>query len=193
VFITSEFLFIHIPKTGGIFVTRVLERHFEPVVEMPHHVPLERAPERYKGLPALAFVRNPWDWYVSYYEFARRPWVTKVALAAEAREGFAPFLHSAAAHVVPRTGKPGLASNYLSWAADATFVGRFENLRTDLMEFLRQSSATHSAALENDVLHDPVRNRSWREADYRVYYDEELRRLVGSECSDVIAKFGYDF
>ena len=28
-------------------------------------------PERYSGTPILAYVRNPWDWYVSFFSFFR--------------------------------------------------------------------------------------------------------------------------
>jgi hypothetical protein len=43
------------------------------VCEPGRHLPLEGnhlrfrdMPEHFRGLPAIAFVRNPWDWYVSW-------------------------------------------------------------------------------------------------------------------------------
>jgi hypothetical protein len=34
-----------------------------------YHRPLSEAPEHTASLPAFGFVRNPWDWYVSWYAF----------------------------------------------------------------------------------------------------------------------------
>jgi len=34
-----------------------------------YHLPRSEAPAELKALPAFAFMRNPWDWYVSWYAF----------------------------------------------------------------------------------------------------------------------------
>ena len=66
---TPEFLFIHLHKTGGQFVNRLLLRHYPRAKAVGYHLPRSEAPEGLKQLPAFAFMRNPWDWYVSWYEF----------------------------------------------------------------------------------------------------------------------------
>lgn len=89
--ITDKFIFVHLPKTGGLFVDRVLKdmlcpsrfmqgvhalRHRYGVtipgvpyryVLGPRHGSCAAIPEAYRGLPILACRRNPFDWYVSDY------------------------------------------------------------------------------------------------------------------------------
>jgi hypothetical protein len=66
---TREFLFIHVHKTGGQFVNRLLLEHTPGAHRIGYHWPRSEAPDELKMLPAFAFTRNPWDWYVSWYAF----------------------------------------------------------------------------------------------------------------------------
>lgn len=66
---TPEFLFIHLHKTGGQFVNRLLLQHYPRTRAIGYHLPRSEAPAELKPLPAFAFTRNPWDWYVSWYAF----------------------------------------------------------------------------------------------------------------------------
>ena len=66
---TREFLFIHLHKTGGQFVNRLLLEHLPEARRIGYHLPRSEAPDELKTLPTFAFMRNPWDWYVSWYEF----------------------------------------------------------------------------------------------------------------------------
>ncbi len=98
-FVTSRFVFLHQPKTGGTFVTAVLSRlheaqgdrvetvYLDPdrlteapapqpgrafkVMIGPRHQHGRRAdiPTTYAGLPVVATIRNPYDRYASQYEF----------------------------------------------------------------------------------------------------------------------------
>ncbi len=88
--LTQRFVFIHQPKTGGTFVTRVLYRLLgdpldptdpsAPIAEINKHGTCREIPASHRGIPILAAVRNPFERYVSQYEFAwwKRdlpPWV----------------------------------------------------------------------------------------------------------------------
>lgn len=66
---TPEFLFIHLHKTGGQFVNRLLLQCYPGAHAVGYHLPRSEAPPELKALPAFAFMRNPWDWYVSWYSF----------------------------------------------------------------------------------------------------------------------------
>ena len=66
---TRKFLFVHLHKTGGQFVNRLLLEHMPEAQRIGYHLPRSEAPEELKTLPAFAFMRNPWDWYVSWYAF----------------------------------------------------------------------------------------------------------------------------
>lgn len=66
--VTKFCVFIHIPKTAGHFCKDIIERYTGPVQYMGEwHGPLSRLPEEFAHLPVVSFVRNPWDWYVSWY------------------------------------------------------------------------------------------------------------------------------
>ena len=68
--IYDRFIFIHMPKTGGKFLTEVLERELGPPLQtLTIHTGWNGIPADAAGLPILMFVRNPWDWYVSWYHY----------------------------------------------------------------------------------------------------------------------------
>jgi hypothetical protein len=66
---TRRFLFVHLHKTGGQFVNRLLRRYLPEAHAVGYHLPRSEAPPELRGLPVIGFVRNPWDWYVSWYAF----------------------------------------------------------------------------------------------------------------------------
>ena len=67
---TDKFVFLHLERTGGNFFSEFL-RLFIPAEELGYHAPRYRLPERYAHLPVIGFIRNPWDWYVSFYYHKR--------------------------------------------------------------------------------------------------------------------------
>lgn len=71
--ITTRFVFVHIPKTGGDFLRRICGRHLPADWIVPttiaKHGPDVEIPEQYRDLPRFALARNPWDWHVSWYHY----------------------------------------------------------------------------------------------------------------------------
>jgi len=67
---TDRFVFLHLERTGGNFFSEFL-RLFIPGEQLGYHAPRTRLPERYAHLPVIGFIRNPWDWYVSFYHHKR--------------------------------------------------------------------------------------------------------------------------
>lgn len=65
----SRFVFLHLHKTGGQFVNRLLLQHLPEARTIGYHLPRSEAPPELRKLPAIGLVRNPWDWYVSWYAF----------------------------------------------------------------------------------------------------------------------------
>lgn len=73
--IHERFVFLHVPKTGGTFIRHALGQELPSCRALPGmpgsaHWGWDRIPPEAADLPVLAFVRNPWDWYVSWYSFA---------------------------------------------------------------------------------------------------------------------------
>ncbi|EYD76096.1 hypothetical protein Rumeso_02285 [Rubellimicrobium mesophilum DSM 19309] len=98
--LTDRLVYVHMPKTGGTFVTSVLERLHQPSPNRlqglwhrarrhlgrpwaeapgkygrlrnvePKHGTCHDIPASHAGLPVLSCMRGPWEWYVSQYEFS---------------------------------------------------------------------------------------------------------------------------
>jgi len=94
--VAGKFVFIHLHRTGGQFVRRLLLTYCEDANEIGYHFPLHMLPSRYQHLPIIGFVRNPWDWYVSWYAFNRiRPRSPVFTVAsANGTLGFSETVHN---------------------------------------------------------------------------------------------------
>jgi hypothetical protein len=67
-FITRNFTFLHIMKTGGTWILRAVQDVPGLFLEVRSHAHFSTLPaHEAKSLPVFAITRNPWDWYVSMY------------------------------------------------------------------------------------------------------------------------------
>jgi hypothetical protein len=66
---TDKFVFAHLARSGGTFVSDVIRKFFPSAHEIGHHLPRELLPREYSHLPVLGTVRNPWEFYVSLYHY----------------------------------------------------------------------------------------------------------------------------
>lgn len=73
--ITERFVFIHMHKTGGQTLNGIIERCVPRSRVIGYHFPRREIPAEHAALPVVGLVRNPWDWYVSWYAFNQRPHV----------------------------------------------------------------------------------------------------------------------
>jgi hypothetical protein len=69
--ITPDFVFIHMPKTGGTFITDMLRQVYgDAAVETGRkHATCDEIPEADRGKPILSVMRSPFDRYVSQYHY----------------------------------------------------------------------------------------------------------------------------
>ena len=65
--VTDKFVFVHLPRSGGTFVSEVIRKFFPSAHEIGYHLPRILLPKEYSHLPVLGGVRNPWEFYVSWY------------------------------------------------------------------------------------------------------------------------------
>lgn len=65
--VTDKFVFVHFPRTGGTFITDVITKFFPSAREIGYHLPRSLLPKEFARLPVLGAVRNPWEFYVSWY------------------------------------------------------------------------------------------------------------------------------
>jgi hypothetical protein len=65
--VTDKFVFVHLPRSGGTFVSEVIRKFFSSAHEIGYHLPRTLLPREHSHLPVLGAVRNPWEFYVSWY------------------------------------------------------------------------------------------------------------------------------
>jgi hypothetical protein len=70
--VTRRFVHVHLHKSGGTFVNECLLRFLPDARQVGYHLPRCLAPAETAALPVLGFVRNPWEYYVSWYAFQLR-------------------------------------------------------------------------------------------------------------------------
>ena len=71
--VTDKFVFIHMHKTGGQSLSHIIHDCIPGAKPIGYHYPCSMLPDEYSQLPVVGMVRNPWDWYVSWYAFNTRP------------------------------------------------------------------------------------------------------------------------
>jgi hypothetical protein len=140
----DKFLFIHVPKTGGMWVTEALQAAGIEVEEefgrTPEH-PLLSELER-RGRFTFAFVREPLSWYGSiwrfrnYFHLHKEPAEAQLPYDSYIGLEFPDFIEQVAEHL------PGFLSNHYELFvgpqdSEIEFIGRYERLEDDLVSALR--------------------------------------------------------
>jgi len=196
--IKKNFLFIHVPKTGGNSMQNILRDYSEDQIvtlakhqdgverfgvrnckyEITKHSTLSHYksvldPKTYHSLFKFATVRNPWDMIISYYFSPHR------GVSVWNREEFI--------NLVKRT--PTLRhfvcqNTYCNLDNDIDFLIRFERLDEDFESVCKKIDIPYS--------HLPRRNSSIR-SHYSTYYDEELREIVQKKFNEEILVGNYTF
>ncbi|WP_438863345.1 hypothetical protein [Neptunicella sp.] len=67
--ICPKFVFLHMHKSAGTFVNRMLLERIPYSKQIGYHLPYSELPTVYQRLPVLGTVRNPWAYYVSWFSF----------------------------------------------------------------------------------------------------------------------------
>jgi len=207
------YIFVHIPKTGGTALSLALEnramkddiligdtpkavrrrgrlKDFASRGRLWKHSRLADiegilTPDEITGMFVFAIVRNPWDRMVSYYHWLKVQRFDHPAVALAGQLDFRGFV----AHPHTRDSMRGDAARTYVTLSDGrevdTLFLRLETLEDDL------------AAVESrlDMRLGPITraNASERARDYRGYYDESTRDIVGEISAEDIQRFGYSF
>jgi hypothetical protein len=150
---TPHARFLHLPKTGGTWVTRALAAGGVPTTRLPTrnelgptiHGTLDDLPD--DGVFTFAFVRHPLDWWRSVWVHRMRYGWNDVSPAERSlrSDDFSEFIR----RVIERA--PGHATRVFERFvgpanAQISFVGRYESLADDLVYALRLAGEPHDAA-----------------------------------------------
>jgi hypothetical protein len=207
-----QFIFVHIPKTGGTALAMALEGRARADDILLGDTPkAQRRKHRLKGVQArgrlwkhatladidglvsaaqiaesfcFTLVRNPWDRMVSYYHWLRMQGFDHPAVALAKALDFSGFLNH------PQTLASLRAWPYGRYMKD---VGGVERCQAFIrLEHFDADAAPLWAHLGFRLTLERV-NASVRDANYRRYYNDSDANLLAEYCAQDIKRFGYSF
>lgn len=189
--LAPRFVFFHTPRTGGTWLKKQLRAHAPPEWGCEFVTSSEASrfatnqhwdsatlarlrPDRART-PRFAFVRNPWDLYVSLFEHWKRWNITRA---------FEPYLEHMVSHRTTLT----------AWMEDAApaDVGLYERLREDSFWILKKYSDSMPRALE-EAFRDSCPENGALRLPYQQYYSPRTRALVASADREIIRRYRYEF
>ena len=180
--VLSKSRFLHVPKTGGNWVSTVLRELFPSAERMVKiHTTRRSAPR--PDLPAFAFVRHPLTWYQSYFSYKQRKgWDPQNEWDDVVRcDSFTEFVQKAIADTPAYYSK--LLRRFTGRPDDEIdFIGRFESLTDDLIKALHMAGEEFDA---NVIRSTPPVNQSSYDQHPAVYPDGLAERVLEVEAEAV--------
>jgi len=204
-------IFVHIPKTAGTSIEAVLGMHgnkqnigvvpyFNQELDYEHlygrqmqHMTAESIRSvlsndiLFNSYFKFTVVRNPWDRLVSALAWTDQKWVRGEELTREAFDSQVRQIHAALQEGAAQL--PSYLYPQTLYVLDAerrplvNFIGRYENLATD-WRVIREK-----IGLSVEL---PSRMKS-HHRNYRDYYSDETRKLVGEIYAADVSAFEYEF
>jgi hypothetical protein len=133
----------------------------------------------------VTLVRNPWDRMVSYYHWLRAQSFSHPAVDLAKRHDFTGFLSD------PYLQSSIAAAPYGSYVTDSAGVERCSSFVK--LEHLEADLAAFESHLGFRIGPLTVNNTSERTQDYRQYFTNETREIVGRIAADDIRRFDYRY
>jgi hypothetical protein len=187
----DQFVLLHVPKTAGTWAKQTLQKVSQPdwglrvgAWEEDDHATWKNRPHWCIAEKAIVCVRNPWDWYVSRYEFER---TSKRRLKVPLPWPRLPFRQ--AVLLMP---SPAELFEEFTEGAPHLIVMRFEELPRSLPRALREAGVEVHENTERAICSTPPTNVT-RHAHYRTYYNDATRQMVARRDAALIERFGYEF
>ena len=219
---TNNAVYLHFPKTGGIWVKNVLG---SASTGGNGHAALYKKP---KQPHVFMCIRNPFSWYVSYYKFlfnwstidnkpgcslkifnevpTFKDYISMMTSPTVAFKRKLYFLHKSDSIINPTLSLPEESKIYQDWVESdnslyqsfyntyskyATYVGKFENLSTDFLDFLKISGDL-TTEIHNRINILPAINVS-QPSVYQEYYDKCTIKMVLDTSTDIVNQYNYQF
>jgi len=200
-------IFIHIPKTGGASIERLIWKEEERTEEnlwmgytYKHHnkyqtgalqhlyasnVKKAVGEDVYEDYFTFSMVRNPWDRVISQFLYLQKRWDLRDFLAVPRHVSFIDYLKliQQRPHVHWNPQYLFLYDKYDTLLVDQVY--RFEDFDSSVMSILSEIGLDPQVEI-------PHANKSQR-LPYHVYYDDYTRDMVGEIYAEDVARFGYHF
>lgn len=204
----QKFIFIHVYKVAGTSVLNALENSTYPAYipertrpaitrfarrfNLSPSFPLRmhsKAKDAKFNLPSdvydnyfkFAFVRNPWDWQVSLYEYARQYENHPQRKLMQSFKDFDDYLDWRVSQE-KTLQKEFVTDDEGNVIVD--YIGRFERLEDDFAEICKK------AGIEASL---PQFNKTRSRQSYTQYYSDRTRQLIEDNFREDIEFFNYSF
>jgi len=194
----NKYLFIHIPKTGGCSLKKSLVSVDGDFIDTKHKK-IKRLRTEFKlhEYFKFAFVRNPWDRFVSAYFYLKEvqnnpnhEWpsdIWKSNVINNDFDTFSKFVRSGIwkgsrwFHFYPQYD---YIVNGHNKDIDIDFVGRFENLQEDFDKVCEHIGLSPQKLIPTNIS---------RHKHYTEYYNEDTKKIIADYYRKDIEYFRYVF
>lgn len=216
-FLTNHFLFLHLPKTGGGTMCEIIKSNNSILNSRrigDHIFTFNIIPDNYKNR-SFFIVRNPWDYFVSQYEYGKQ--ANDSGFKYQARNlKFKDFILYLCNQNYGQFINPPLIgyqsrfyfnfsysreelNSHLSPKVDIDFfkdnkfpespvkVYKIEDKMTNIIKDLNE---TYGIEMKYD---GGINSHQTKRKPYQEYYDEETIKIVANNEKPIIDKFGYEF
>jgi len=190
--------FVHVMKTGGTWVRHALTEGLPPEWNVydslnrsskngtGYHRGVVHRPEKYADTPILAYARNPWDWYVSFFSFFRGRYGEGDDVAV-----FRKSLESILADDACTRHTAGMIMDLdMSLACRLRRVE--DGVGAQLIAFVDNNCPSLPDKLV-EITNTAERKNVSRRGDYRSYYTDDLAMAVAARDSWLISEYDYEF
>ena len=195
------FAFIHIPKTGGNSVIKMLNLE-KPTNILLIHEPIDRTAEDLSNLFTFAFVRNPFDRLYSTYTYYQKHEDIHRRLPIYKSNGLHHFYTGSFKHWLlheswplwdpnktmglPFQKKQQLEYITVGWQIYIDYVGRVEHFDADFRAICFKINTQPPSTIQH-------KNQSKRTRDYHTMYDNEMIDFVNKFHAADLDIFNYTY
>lgn len=191
---TRKFIFIHIPKTAGCSVYEALniqdssQRRHVPLYMYRNLFIYKKRYKQYKEYFKFAFVRNPWDRFISCYFYLKNGGRgsdanIKDSLLVNQYNSFKDFVLNFKNIKNQFTGFHFLSQ--VQWInSSINFIGRYERLECDFKYVCDMLQLTYYKLPHTNITHH---------SHYTDYYDSETIKIIAEEYAKDIEILNYKF
>lgn len=199
----QKIIFIHIPKTAGTSIANLLGFTAGTSHITAKEVKQNLCKKEFSTYFKFCFVRNPWDRFISLYNYARleESYYHSSVNPEKSRHGkHLDFdllknasLSDCADYLLEHKLKHDLAWNHwqeqINWIYDdqgkilVDYIGKFENLEDDIIDILKKIGAKKNLKRMNSSV---IKNN-------RKVLDVKTRDIIKDFYKNDIEKFGYEF
>tara|TARA_B100001989_G_scaffold113698_1_gene79762 strand:- start:3326 stop:3874 length:549 start_codon:yes stop_codon:yes gene_type:complete len=174
-----KFIFVHVPKTGGNSVKKILG------IQGHEHKKFSLCSKAYPDYFSFAFTRNPWDRFVSAFFYLEQG-----GMFENDRKSYNKYINGLSftefvlKYQSDRIRIAHFSEQHLWLDGNLSFIGKVENFQEDF------NTVCDKIGIAKRQL--PKKNKS-KHAHYTEYYNDETRGIIAEKYAKDIERFGYKF